>query len=68
MDDELIGYDGAEAITGLTRGSLRSRVHRHLIPHVRISSRTVRFRRSDLQAWLAARAVEPASSKVQARG
>lgn len=54
MVPELVGYADAEFITGLSRGSLRSRVHRKSIPHVRISRRTVRFKRSELEAWMTA--------------
>lgn len=57
MEEELFGYRGARSMTGLGESSLRSLVFRKLIPHVRISDRTVRFRRSELEAWLAARSV-----------
>lgn len=57
MGDELVGYRDACRITGLGESSMRSLVFRRLVPHVRISERTVRFRRSELEAWLAARSV-----------
>lgn len=62
MSSDLVGYADAALITGLSRGSLRARVHRKAIPHVRLSRRTVRFRRAELEAWLAAGAVHPVVS------
>ncbi len=51
------GYDLAAEITGLCKGTLYALVCQKRIPHVRISSRLVRFHRAALEAWLAARAV-----------
>lgn len=51
------GYELAERVTGLKRGTLYSLVHERRIPHVRLSSRLVRFRRGHLKRWMDARAV-----------
>jgi excisionase family DNA binding protein len=56
-DAELGGYALAEQVTGLPRGSIYSLVHAKEIPHIRISRRTVRFRRADLERWLEAHSV-----------
>ena len=39
-------------LTGFSPGSLYHWVSQGRIPFVRISSRCIRFRRSDLEAWL----------------
>ncbi len=51
------GYAFAERVTGLCRGTLYALVHERRIPHVRLSPRLVRFRRADLDRWMAERAV-----------
>jgi excisionase family DNA binding protein len=40
-------------LTGLTVGTLYHFVSQHRIPVVRISSRCIRFRPSDIEAWIA---------------
>lgn len=51
------GYSLAEQVTGFSRPQLYRMVASEEIPHIRISSRTVRFRRRDLEAWLDAHAI-----------
>ncbi len=51
------GYLFAERMTGLCRGTLYSLVHERRIPHVRLSRRLVRFRRLDLERWMAERTI-----------
>lgn len=56
-DRELVGYEGAERITGIGRGTLASMVSRRQIPHVRLGKRLVRFDPVELAEWIAARRV-----------
>jgi excisionase family DNA binding protein len=51
------GYDLAERVTGIRRSTLYALVHEQRIPHVRLSGRLVRFRRADLEGWLASHSV-----------
>ena len=53
----LVGYQGAERITGIARGTLASMVSRRQIPHVRLGPRLVRFEVAALAAWIAERRV-----------
>jgi excisionase family DNA binding protein len=41
----LLNYDQVSEITGIPKGTLYTQVHRKEIEHVRLSKRTVRFRR-----------------------
>ena len=51
------GYEVAEEETGIGRPTLYSLVHQNRIPHIRLSRRLVRFRRSDLRRWMSERLV-----------
>jgi excisionase family DNA binding protein len=64
QQDELGGYDFASKVTGIKVSTLYSLVCEKRIPHVRLSRRMVRFRRSDLEKWLNERAV-PVSAPPQ---
>jgi excisionase family DNA binding protein len=55
--DEMGGYAEASRWLGIPVGTLYSMVHHHRIPHIRLSGRMVRFRRSELDKWLAANSV-----------
>ena len=65
-DDEVMGYAGAAAHTGLAKGTVRAMVCRRQIPHLRLGPRLVRFRRSDLDRWLHERLVlsQPAATNT----
>ena len=54
-----VGYPGAEDFTGLPRGTLYSLVHQRRIPHIRLSSRLVRFDLDELAKWMRERTVQP---------
>lgn len=58
----LLTYLEAAALLGLPLGSLYSMVHQRRIPHIRLGPRLVRFRRSEVEAWLDSHAV-PARSE-----
>lgn len=57
-----MSYAEATQLLGVKTGTLYSWVSRRVIPFVRLSPRVVRFRREDLDRWLAERSVQPASS------
>ena len=61
VSDDIGGYQYAARITGIQVSTLYSLVCQRRIPHIRLSRRMVRFRRSDLEGWLQARSVEPSS-------
>lgn len=50
--DDLLTYREVSALTGVPVGSLYAKVHLKQIAHVRLSPRTVRFRRRDIEAWI----------------
>ncbi len=50
-------YELAEAVTGLRRGTLLSKVSRREIPHFRLGKRLVVFSRRELLAWMEQRRV-----------
>jgi len=54
MSDEKILLTAAEVanLTGFAEGTIRHFVSQRRIPFIRISPRCVRFRRSDIEAWL----------------
>ena len=60
-NDELIDYDKVEKEWHIPKGTVRAWVSRSQIPHIRLSPRCVRFRRSDLKEWLASRSVKVAN-------
>jgi excisionase family DNA binding protein len=57
------------ALTGFSEGTLRHWIsQRRGITYVRISPRCIRFRRSDIDAWIAERVVEPVGDRRLAGG
>lgn len=56
-DAKFLTYEQAASYLSLPIGTLRSMVHRSVIPHHRLGPRTVRFDRADLDAWLEAHKV-----------
>jgi excisionase family DNA binding protein len=55
--EPLLTYRQLERELGVKKNTLFYWVSKGEIPHVRLGARTVRFRRSDLEAWLASRRV-----------
>lgn len=51
-------YAQTAELLGVKQGTLYAWVSRRVIPFVRLSPRVVRFRRVDLDTWLAERQVE----------
>lgn len=60
--DALLSYADAARLLSLPIGTLYAKVARREIPFVRLGSRTVRFRRPELEAWLSGHANRPARS------
>ena len=57
MDKTYFGYARLAEITGIKLETLYAMVHEKRIPHVRLGRRLVRFCATDIDAWLAAKAV-----------
>jgi excisionase family DNA binding protein len=55
------GYAFASAVTAIPVPTLYALVHQRRIPHNRLSRRMVRFKRAELERWLAERAVPTAA-------
>ena len=54
---QMLTYRQAATFLGVPVGTLYAWVHTRAIPHVRLGPRLVRFSRSNLLAWVDARAV-----------
>ncbi len=54
-----MNYHEAAEYLRVPVGTLRAMVHRKAIPYARLSSRGVIFEVADLDAWIAARKVNP---------
>ena len=50
---QLMDYAEAARFLGVPKGTLYAWVNGKQIPHIRLSGRTVRFDRKDLERWLA---------------
>ena len=59
VPDRLLNINDVAAMTGLAVGTLYHLVSQQRIPVVRISSRCLRFRESDLQQWFDAMTIGP---------
>lgn len=59
--DGLINYDEACELLGVSRRALQTMASRRQVPCVRLGARRVRFRRADLEKWIAERSVRPPS-------
>ena len=57
--DEMMTYDQVAVLLSVPKGTLYSWRSRGLIPYVRVGRRLIRFRRSELEAWLAGKSVYP---------
>jgi excisionase family DNA binding protein len=64
VDSPLMDVRGLSALTGLSIGTLYHWVSQKRIPIVRFSARCVRFRRSDIEAWIASRVVQPERAEM----
>ncbi len=57
QDSRLLTYAEAAKLLNVRKGTLYAWVHERRIPHLRLSSRLVRFDEATLRAWLAKRRV-----------
>jgi excisionase family DNA binding protein len=56
------------ALTGFSEGTLYQWIsQRRDIPYVRISARCIRFRRSDIDAWISGLAIAPSDAPSKAK-
>lgn len=58
-NDLLMDVKAVSELTGLSVGTVYHWVSQKRIPVVRFSARCVRFRRSDIKAWIAQMVVKP---------
>lgn len=65
IDEVLLTYAETAELLGVKRVTLYSMVSRHELPHVRLGPRLVRFRRSELAAWIAKCAVPAADGNSE---
>jgi excisionase family DNA binding protein len=61
--DTLLTIHEVAELTGLAVGTLYHWVSQRRIPAVRFSSRCVRFRRSDIEEWIAEKLIPPDESR-----
>ncbi len=54
---DVLGYAGASIVLGVKITTLYAWVHQHRVPCYKIGNRCIRFRRSELLAWLKGHAV-----------
>lgn len=64
---ELLTYRELSALLSIPLGTLYSMVARGEIPHVRFGKRLVRFRRSEVEAWVTSATVARGSMRRGAR-
>ena len=56
--EKLLTVNDVCAVTGLKRSTIYAMIHHERIPVIKISGRCVRFRESDIQAWLESKLVD----------
>jgi excisionase family DNA binding protein len=66
--ESLLTIREVSEITQLTVGTLYHLISQRRIPVVRLSSRCVRFRKSDIEAWLSEKSVFPRSNDFKRHG
>jgi excisionase family DNA binding protein len=66
MENHLLDVKEVAELLGLVPGSVYHLISRLEIPFVRLSSRCVRFRRSDIDRWIAERVVDAKAINVPA--
>ena len=66
-NDPLMDIRGASALTDLSVGTIYHFVSEGRIPFIRISRRCIKFRRSDLEAWLLEKTMRPQDTEAPRR-
>jgi excisionase family DNA binding protein len=59
--DEMVRASVVAAMLDVPIGTVHQLVHQKRIPHVRLGRRFIRFRRSEIEAWITGQAVPPAT-------
>jgi len=67
MEDKLLTLKELCDLLHLRPASVYSLVYHKRIPVVKLSSRCLRFRLSDIQAWIATKTVQPMQAQSQAQ-
>jgi len=62
---QVVDYAGAQQVTGIGVNTLYSLVHHRKIPHLRITSRIVRFVRRELVQWMESHRVAITTAEVR---
>jgi excisionase family DNA binding protein len=68
MTDNLLDVRQVAKLLGLAPGSIYQLISQSRIPVVRLSARCVRFRRCDIDRWIAERVVDAKAINVPASG
>jgi excisionase family DNA binding protein len=55
--EKLLSVDELSEILGVTKATIYSWTSRNKIPHIKLSKRLLKFRKNDIEAWIARRAV-----------
>jgi excisionase family DNA binding protein len=64
--EKLLNVDELSEILGVTKATIYSWTSRNKIPHIKLSKRLLKFKKNDIEAWIAKRAVSAdASFSVQ---
>jgi excisionase family DNA binding protein len=66
QEDKLLTLKELCQLLNLKPASIYSLVYHQKIPVVKLSSRCLRFRLSDIQSWISAKTVQPMQSQAQA--
>jgi excisionase family DNA binding protein len=61
-ESALMDVNETAALLGISAGTAYHWVSEGRLPVIRFSARCVRFRRSDIEAWIASRVVEPVTA------
>jgi excisionase family DNA binding protein len=64
VDNSLMDIRAVSLLTGISVGSLYHWISQQRIPVIRFSARCVRFRRSDIEAWIAEKLILPADNNM----
>ena len=55
--EKLLSVDEVSEMLGVTKATIYSWTSRNKIPHIKLSKRLLKFRKNDIEAWIAKRAV-----------
>lgn len=55
--EKLLSIDELSEILGVTKSTIYSWTSRNKIPHIKLSKRLLKFRKNDIEAWIAKKAI-----------